>query len=103
MPSQRIVRRSRKSGKLGIAVRTTGTAVEQDYIEPTGEIGRQMDLAATDASKGKRGKDIVVQHQNCAPRVNVSLKAPNDPSPLLTEKRLAPWRSNLGKGNHVSP
>lgn len=78
------VRRSRKSGKLGVAERTPGTAVEQDHTEPTGQIARQMDFAATGAGKGKRGKDIaILQHHNCTPCLNcLALKAPNDPSPL---------------------
>ena len=50
------VRRSRKRGKLGIAVWTPGTAVEQDHTEATGQITRQMNFAATDADKGKGGK-----------------------------------------------
>jgi hypothetical protein len=54
------VRRSRKSGKLGVAVRTPGAPVEQDHSESTGQVARQMDFAATGASKGKRGEDIVV-------------------------------------------
>ena len=38
----------------------------KDHTDPTGQIGRQMDFAATDASKGKRGKDIaILQHHNC--------------------------------------
>jgi hypothetical protein len=59
-----------------------------------------MDFAATDASKGKRGKDIVIlPHHNCAPCLKcLALKAPNDPSPLLTEKRPTPWRSKPGRG-----
>jgi hypothetical protein len=83
------VRRSRKSGKLGVAVRTPGTAVEQDHTEPTGQIARQMDFAATGASKGKRGEDIVIlQHHNRAPCVKcLALTAQNDPSPLLKEKQ----------------
>src|SRR3546814_19979993 len=68
---------------------TPGTAVEQDHPEPTGQVARQMDFAATGAGKGKRGKDIAIfQHHNCAPCLSclglncLALKAPNDPSPL---------------------
>src|SRR3546814_506834 len=81
--------RSGKGGKLVVAERTPGTAVEQDHPEPTGQVARQMDFAATGAGKGKRGKDIAIfQHHNCAPCLSclglncLALKAPNDPSPL---------------------
>jgi hypothetical protein len=48
-----------------------------------------MDFAATGAGKGKRGEDIaILKHHNCTPCLKcLALKAPNDPSPLLTEKR----------------
>jgi hypothetical protein len=74
------VRRSRKSGKLGVAETIPESAMKQDHTEPTGQIARRMDFAATDAGKGKRGKDIaILQHHNCNPCLNgLTLKAPND-------------------------
>jgi hypothetical protein len=65
-----------------------------------------MDFAATDASKGKRGKDIVIlHHHNCVPCSKcLALEAPIDPSPLRTEKTSYTMRSNPpGEGNHRSP
>src|SRR6185369_4256882 len=61
----KFVHRSCKSGKLGVAVGTPGTAVEQNHAEAAGQIARQIDLAAAGTGKGKRGKDItILQHHN---------------------------------------
>jgi hypothetical protein len=46
-----------------------------------------MDFTATGAGKGKRGGDFVILHYKHRCLKCLALKAPNDPSPLLTEKR----------------
>src|SRR3546814_2924530 len=86
---RKFVRRARKSVKLIIAGTRPRTTVKKDHAESAGQIAGQMDIPATRAGKGKRGKDVaILQHQNCTPCLNYqALKELNDLAPLTPADR----------------